>query len=318
MKKTKSEKEKKLLIKVKSKINNNKKKYLTKSQMNKKIKNSQSFINVDCVSEKGIIKLKSGEVAQLLSVQAIDLSLSSQEQKNYFYSQLKYLYQIKDLDLRIYKLNEQLNLNSNKDYILKLMDECKDNEQRLLFLQERYGLLEQLENNEFTVFNCYFLVVIAKNENALKKQVEEIIRICYSLVPRLQLEELTNKYEIYKFLINLYFSSANLEQLLWCELTELITPLNISEKANLLKLENDEVQLLSIKSIPPFLDEGFFEQIFNMPGVRCCIHVKDTVDPDILIKNLVIKRFGTDNNKKTHVPKFIRKVKKPTKKENKE
>ena len=286
MKKTKSEKEKKLLIKVKSKINNNKKKYLTKSQMNKKIKNSQSFINVDCVSEKGIIKLKSGEVAQLLSVQAIDLSLSSQEQKNYFYSQLKYLYQIKDLDLRIYKLNEQLNLNSNKDYILKLMDECKDNEQRLLFLQERYGLLEQLENNEFTVSNCYFLVVIAKNENALKKQVEEIIRICYSLVPRLQLEELTNKYEIYKFLINLYFSSANLEQLLWCELTELITPLNISEKANLLKLENDEVQLLSIKSIPPFLDEGFFEQIFNMPGVRCCIHVKDTVDPDILIKNL--------------------------------
>ena len=164
MKKTKGEKEKKLLIKVKSKINNNKKKYLTKSQMNKKIKNSQSFINVDCVSEKGIIKLKSGEVAQLLSVQAIDLSLSSQEQKNYFYSQLKYLYQIKNLDLRIYKLNEQLNLNSNKDYILKLMDECKDNEQRLLFLQERYGLLEQLENNEFTVSNCYFLVVITKNE----------------------------------------------------------------------------------------------------------------------------------------------------------
>ena len=286
MKKTKGEKEKKLLIKVKSKINNNKKKYLTKSQMNKKIKNSQSFINVDCVSEKGIIKLKSGEVAQLLSVQAIDLSLSSQEQKNYFYSQLKYLYQIKNLDLRIYKLNEQLNLNSNKDYILKLMDECKDNEQRLLFLQERYGLLEQLENNEFTVSNCYFLVVITKNENALKKLVEEILRICYSLVPRLQLEELTNKYEIYKFLINLYFSSANLEQLLWCELTELITPLNISEKANLLKLENDEVQLLSIKSIPPFLDEGFVEQIFNMPGVRCCIHVKDTVDPDSLIKNL--------------------------------
>ena len=39
--------------------------------------------------------------------------MASNEQKATFYSQLKYLYQIKDLDLRIYKLDEQINLNAN-------------------------------------------------------------------------------------------------------------------------------------------------------------------------------------------------------------
>ena len=106
---TQEEKEKKLVSKTKNKISKKPKNYIVKSQMNKKIKNSQSFINTESVYDNGLIHLKSGEVAKIFSVQAIDLSLSSNEQKEQFFNQLKYLYQIKDLDLRIYKLNEQIN-----------------------------------------------------------------------------------------------------------------------------------------------------------------------------------------------------------------
>lgn len=284
--KTKKEKERNLLSKIKNKLSKKNKKYITKKQMNKKIKNSQSFINTDFVSENGIIHLKTGEVAKAFSVQAIDLSLSSNEQKATFFSQLKYLYQIKDLDLRIYKIDEQINLNSNKDYINEMLEKYKDDESRSLFLQERYELLEKLESDEFTVSNSYFFIIIAKDENILKKQMDEVNRICFSIVPRLNLDELDNKYEIYKFLINLYFGNADLEQLLWCDLVELISPLNISEKSNYLKVGNDDVQLLSIKNVPPFLEELFFEQIFNMPNTRCCIHIKDTIDTDNLIRVL--------------------------------
>ena len=284
--KIKEEKEKILLSKTKNKLNKKTKKYIKKSQMNKKIKNSQSFVNTDYVSDNGIIHLKTGEVAKTFSIQAIDLSLSSNEQKVTFYSQLKYLYQIKDLDLRIYKLDEQINLNANKDYINEMIEKYANDEERLLFLNERYELLEKLENDEFTVSNSYFFVIIAKDENVLKKQVDEVNRICFSITPRLNLDEIDNKYEIYKFLINLYFSNASLEQLLWCDLIELISPLNVSEKSNYLKVGNEEVQLLSIKSVPPFLEELFFEQIFNMPNTRCCIHIKDTIDTDNLIRVL--------------------------------
>jgi len=284
--KKKEEKEKKLLSKTKKKFNKKQKKYITKNQMNKKIKSSQSFVNTDFVTDKGIIHLKTGEVAKVFSVQAIDLSLSSNEQKSTFFSQLKYLYQIKDLDLRIYKLDEQINLNANKDYINQMIDKYQNDEKRLTFLEERYQLIEKLENDEYTVSNSYFFVIIAKDENILRKQIDEVNRICFSIVPRLNLEELDNKYEIYKFLINLYFGNASLEQLLWCDLVELISPLNVSEKSNYLKIDNEEVQLISIKSVPPFLEELFFEQIFNIPNARCCIHIKDTIDTENLIRVL--------------------------------
>lgn len=285
-KKTKDEKEKIIIEKTKNRLEKNEKEYITKSMMKEKIKNSQSFLNTDYVNDKGIIFLKSGDVAKVYCVNAIDLSLSSNEQKTSFFSQLKYLYQIKDLDLRLYKLDEQINLNANKDYIREMIDKYKYDDSRLRFLNERYELIERLENDEYTVSNSYFFVIISKDEVVLKKQIEEVNRICFSINPRLNLEEIDNKYEIYKFLINLYFSKASLEQLLWSNLTELISPLNVSERTSYLKIDNEEVQLLSIKNVPPFLEELFFEQVFNMPNTRCCIHVKDTIDTDNLIRVL--------------------------------
>jgi len=283
---TRAEKEKVIINKIKNKLKKNEKTYITKSKMKKKIKNSQSFLNIANVTDNGLIKLKTGEFARIFSSGAIDLSLSSNDQKRLFFNELKYLYQIKDLDLRIYKIDEKLNLNANKDNLTNIMKKYDNDEQKLAFLEERYELLETLENDDFTSTNSYFLVIIAKDEQILNKQVNEVSRICFSVIPRLNIELIDNKYEIYKFLINLYFSSASLEQLLWSDLTELITPINVSEKGTYLKIGNEEVSLVSIRSVPPFLDEMFFEQIFNMPGTRCSLHIKDTIDTESLIRVL--------------------------------
>lgn len=282
---TKSEKEKAMLYKMKEKLSKKNTSYITKGKMKKKIKNSQSFLNVLSVDSSGLIHLKSGEIARIFSSGAIDLSLSSNDQRKVFYNELKYLYQIKNLDLRIYKVDEKLNLNANKDYILDLMSKY-NNEEKLKFLNERYELLNVLENDEYTSVNSYFLVLIAKDEQILNKQINEVNRICFSLTQRLNIELIDNKYEVYKFLINLYFSNVSLEQLLWCDLVELITPINVSEKGTYLKVGNEEVSLVSIRTVPPFLDEMFFEQIFNMPGTRCSLHIKDTIDTENLIKVL--------------------------------
>ena len=82
--------------------------------MNRRIKNSQEFTNVKEITDEGLMILKSGEVASLIEVKAIDLSLTSKQEKNGFFSYLKSLYQIKGLNLKCYKLDEKINLNDNK------------------------------------------------------------------------------------------------------------------------------------------------------------------------------------------------------------
>ena len=82
--------------------------------MNRRIKNSQEFTNVREITDDGLLILKSGEVASLIEVKAIDLSLTSKQEKNGFFSCLKSLYQIRGLNLKCYKLDEKINLNENK------------------------------------------------------------------------------------------------------------------------------------------------------------------------------------------------------------
>ena len=277
-----TKKEKKLLSKAKQ--NQKEKQYITKKVLNKKIKNSQSFIMVDYINDNCIVHLKNKEVAKVFTIEAIDLSLSSQEQLSNFFSQLKYLYQINNLDLRIYKLDEKVNLNSNKDFLLEMIEKFSNDEKHLEFLNERYNLIEQIENDEYSYSSCYYFVITAEDESTLKKQTEEIMRVCYNMTPRLYIEEINNKYEIYHFLANLYCSNVNMEKLLWSDLPELITPLNIIERNNNIKIDNEEIEFLSIKSVPSFLGELFFEQIFNLPNTRCCIHVKDSLNTDEIVK----------------------------------
>ena len=99
----------------------NKNKYRSKGKLKRRIKNSQVFTNVKNVADDGLIELKSGEVASLIEVKAIDLSLTSKNEKQSFFYSLKSLYQIKGLNLKCYKLDQKINLNNNKINLSDLM-----------------------------------------------------------------------------------------------------------------------------------------------------------------------------------------------------
>ena len=188
-----------------------------------------SFINSELVRDDGLVKLREGSFAKVFSVDAIDLSLTSNIQKSNFFNQLKYLYQIKDLNLRIYKLDDKIDLNANKDYYKGLMEEFSDDTSKLEFLKERYERLESLEEKNLTTTSRYYFVLVSDNDKTLEHMANEIKMQCYNMTPKLMIEPITNKLEIYQFLVNLYVSSANIEQLLWSDLIELIAPFYVHE-----------------------------------------------------------------------------------------
>lgn len=49
-------------------------------------------------------------------------------------------------------------------------------------------------------------------------------------------------------------------------------------------MDDKDIQMVTIKNIPPFVDELFFEEIFNVPDVRACISIKDAISQDELIR----------------------------------
>ena len=252
--------------------------------MNRRIKNAKTFTNIKCIGEDGLLELKNGGYASLIEIKAVDLSLSSNQEKTNFFSSLKSLYQVKDLNLKCYKLDEPINLNNNKLNLSKLIEKLKINARKVFLLNERKSLIEELEENNFTVSSIYYLVVIAKDLNILERQLDEIEDILANLQPKITAEVINNRLEIYKFLSNLYMSKNPLDLLMWANLMELIVPLNITERTNMLKIDDNEVQMVTIKNIPPFVDELFFEEIFNYPNVRSCINIKDAIDQDELIR----------------------------------
>lgn len=270
-------------LKRKYKVKN---KYLTRSVLIKKYRNAQTFTNSEFVNDNGIIKLRDNSYARVYSVDAIDLSLTSNIQKQNFFHQLKYLYQLKGLNLRIYKLDDKIDLNANKDHYNKLMEEYSTDEQRVEFLKERYYKLEELEHENLTTTSRYYFVIVNDNEKALEHIAEEVEMQCYNMTPRLNIKMITNKLEIYQFLVNLYLSTASIDQLMWSNLVELITPFFIQENMGYIKADEDEIQIITIKKLPPFIDELFFEELFNIPDTRSCIHIKDTIPTDELVKRL--------------------------------
>lgn len=271
------------LLKFKEKLSS---KRNNKKSLKKRIKNSQSFNNVDFVLNNGIIKLKSNEFAKIMSVEAIDLSLSSSNQKNNFFSQLKFLFQLKNLDLRIYKLDDKLDFNSNKEYYQKLIDKYKDDELKSYFLKERYSRYINLEYEKLTTTSRYYFCIISKSEKMLMHQVEELEMQCYNMIPRLNIKQINNKLEIYQFLINFYFSEANLEQIIYYDLPDLITPYYIRENINSITFDDRLIQFVVIKNLPLFVMDLFFEELFNIPNARCCIHIKDTIPTEEIVRRL--------------------------------
>ena len=212
--------------------------------------------------------------------------MTSNTQKNNFFHQLKYLYQLKDLNLRIYKLDDKIDLNANKDYYTKLMEEYSNDEEKVKFLKERYDRLELLEEQNLTTTSRYYFVLVSDNDKALEHIAEEVKMHCYNMTPRLNVQTITNKLEVYQFLVNLYLSTASIEQLMWSDLIELISPFFFQENMSYIKADEEEIQVVTIKKIPPFIDELFFEELFNVPDTRSCIHIKDTIPTDELVRRL--------------------------------
>ena len=70
--------------------NKSKLQYETKKCMKKRIKNSKIITNVKEIDDEGLIHLKSGEVATLIEVKAIDLSLTSNQEKTLFFSEFDF------------------------------------------------------------------------------------------------------------------------------------------------------------------------------------------------------------------------------------
>ena len=197
---------------------------------------------------------------------------------------MKSLYQIKGLTLKCYKLDQKINLNNNKINLDELIEYFKEDAQKHKLLDESKRLIEELEENYYTVSSVYYLVVIAKDLNILEKQLDEIEDIISNITPKLNMEVINNRLEIYKFLTNLYMNPKALDDLVWCDLPSLISPLNLQEKTNMLKFDDKDIQMVTIKNIPPFVDELFFEEIFNVPNVRSCISIKDAISQDELIR----------------------------------
>ena len=143
-------KEKKLLQKFIKRKSKKDKQYITKKVLINKFKNSQSFTNAKDVTNEGLLNLRTGEVARIYSVDAIDLSLTSNTQKNNFFAQLKYLYQIKGLNLRMYKLDDKIDLNVNKDYYKELMNKFSDDENKIVIRVKGKNSLDTREIELFT------------------------------------------------------------------------------------------------------------------------------------------------------------------------
>ena len=252
--------------------------------MKRRIKNSQTFSNVKSVADDGLIELKTGEVASLIEVKAIDLSLTSKSEKNNFFYALKSLYQIRNLNLKCYKLDQKINLNNNKINLEELINYYKDDSQKEKLLDESKRLIEELEENHFTISSVYYLVVIAKDLNTLEKQLDEIEEIISNITPKINMKVIDNRLEIYKFLTNLYMNPKALDDLMWSDLSSLVSPLSLQEKTNMLKMDAKDIQMVTIKNIPPFVDELFFEEIFNVPDVRARISIKDAISQDELVR----------------------------------
>ena len=233
--------------------------------MNKKrIQNSTSITNVNSIDDDGYINLKSGDIAYLIEVKAIDLSLTSKEEKESFFTCLKTLYQISGLNLKCYKLDEKINLNSNKCNLDKLIEKNKNSNKEIL-LKENRNLIDELEEKRYTMSSIYYWVLIAKDKLTLDSQLNELEDITSNITPKLNINFIKNKLEIYKFLSNLYLTNNTLDTLMWYDLPSLVSPNNLVEKSNQLNFDDNVVQMVTIKNVPPFVNELFFEELFNYP-----------------------------------------------------
>ncbi|MDO5556563.1 MAG: DUF87 domain-containing protein, partial [Clostridia bacterium] len=261
---------------------NKKDTYLTKSMLKKKLQNSQSFTNVQEISDNGVIKLKTNQYAYFYKVSPIDLSLTNLNEQNLFFHTLSKLYRL-PFTIKAFKFDEKINLNINKENYTKLLEEAKNDKARKDILINNYSFIETIESKNMTSASSYYFAIISKNKEALDKNKEEFELACSGIVPRLEVEQITNKKNLVKVLANMYFSNNNLDQIIYYDFIDLVTPIKINEQISTIKFDDEEIQLLSIKNYPLFIEHGFLDRIINLPNIKASITINESIEQSKLL-----------------------------------
>ncbi len=270
----KKEKEQKNVNAIKMK---ERKEYLTKNILKKKVQNSQVFTNVSEIGDNGIIKLKTGQYAIFYRVNPIDLSLTNVNEQNLFFNTLAKLYRL-PFTIKAYKFDEKINLNINKENYLNLIESSNDNETKNEILINNHNFIETIEKENMTSASSYYFSIISKNMEALEKNCHEFELTCSQVIPKLEIETIRNKKNIIKIFTNMYFSKCNLDQIMYYDFFDLVVPLTLKEQISSLKFEDEEIQLLSIKNYPLFIEHGFLDRIINLPDVKASVTINESIE----------------------------------------
>lgn len=270
----KKEKERKNVEEAKAKRVNT---YLSKGKLKKKLQNSQSFTNIKEINDNGIIELKSGQFSIIYKVNPIDLSLTNPNEQNLFFHTLAKLYRL-PFTIKAYKFDEKINLNVNKENYINLIENSDQNIARQQLLVNNHNFIETIENEDMTSASSYYFCVISKNKEALDKNCEDFEMACASIVPKLELEQITNKKNLIKIFVNMYFSKSNLDQIIYYDFIDLVAPLKITEHISSLSFDDEEVQMLTIKNYPLFIESGFLDRIVNLSNVKASITINESIE----------------------------------------
>ena len=259
--------------------------YLSSKRLKRKLQNSQSITNIKNINDDGIIELKTNQLAIFYKVNPIDLSLTNSNEQNLFFSTLAKLFRL-SFPIKAYKFDEKINLNINKENYLHLIEKNKDNQARKDLLISNHNFIEQIENENMTSASSYYFSIIAKNKESLEKNKEEFELACSEIVPKLEIEQIKNKKNLVKIFANMYFANCNLDQIIYYDFIDLVAPIKISEQMSFLKFDDEEIQLLSIKNYPLFIEHGFLDRIINLPNVKASITINESIEQYKLINIL--------------------------------
>jgi len=153
-------------------------------------------------------------------------------------------------------------------------------------LINNHNFIEAIENENMTSASSYYLAIISKNKEALEKNKEEFELNCSNISPKLEIEQITNKKNLVKIFCNMYFSNNNLDQIMYYDFIDLITPIKINEGISTLKFDDEEIQLLSIKNYPLFIEHGFLDRIINLPNIKTSVTINDSIEQNKLLNVL--------------------------------
>jgi len=231
------------------------------------------------------MELKDNQVAVFYRVQPIDLSLTNESEQKVFYNTLSKLYRL-PCTIKAYKFDEKINLNINKENYDRLIHKNIDKKERVELLVDNRNFIDVIEEDNVTTASSYYFCLISKNKESLEKSKEDFERLCLSVIPKLEIEPVDNKKTLIKVLCNMYYSDVSLDQLMYYDFYDLIVPVHILEQPSLLKIEDKEIQMLSIKNYPLFIEIGFLDRIVNIPNVKVSMTIKETIEKNKLLSIL--------------------------------